>query len=144
MKPVFILGIALLISACQYDPNADFDMYSPQASIAVDTFTVAAGNKLTLKATLTDASGIESYLLEYANWEIAEVGNLKESGSPANYDFEAEITVPIDAELSWTEKYQKNDGTIFDITQTYHKLSLTFYDTVHNKNIVYFYIQINP
>ena len=142
-KGIIILIAVMAIAACKQDFNADFDMYSPQADIPVDTFAVASGGKVTLKATLTDMSGVASYRLEYDKWEISEEKKLDEVGNPKTYNFETEITVPVDAQLSWTEKYQKNDGSSFDITQTYHKISLTFYDTVRNKNIVYFYVKIN-
>ena len=146
MKKIFSiisLGMIILLTSCG-DPNDNFDMRSPQADIPVDTFEVNRGDVVRLEAVLTDDSGIESCNLNYSKWKVSQEFKLKELGNPVSYHFQAEITVPEDAEYSWLEDYQKHDGSIFKITQTYHKLSLTFYDTVKNKNVVYFYIKVKP
>lgn len=137
------LGIIMFMASCG-DPNDDFDMRSPQATIPVDTFEVNRGATVNLEALLTDESGVESCILNYGNWKISQEIKLKEMGYPTSYNFSTSIVVPDDAEYSWLEDYQKHDGTIFKITQTYHKLSLTFYDVVKNKNVVYFYVKVNP
>jgi hypothetical protein len=142
IKTTVIFCVSLFIIACEYDMNAGFDMSSPQAVIAVDTLEVAKGETVTLQATLSDKSGLLSCMLDYSKWEIASEIKLKDDGYPKTYNFVSEITVPEDAETSWQENYQKHDGSIFEITQTYHKLSLTFYDAVNNKNVVYFYIKV--
>ena len=144
MKTIFSiisLGIILLMASCG-DPNDNFDMHSPQATIPVDTFEVNRGDIVNLTAILTDESGVESCILTYGKWKISEEIRLKDVGYPTSYQFTTDIVVPSDAEFSWLEDYQKHDGTIFKITHTYHKLSLTFYDAVKNKNIVYFYIKV--
>jgi len=142
VKLIVIGCIGLLIAACEYDPNEGFDMYSPQAAMPVDTFEIARGGTAILQATLSDVSGINSCMLEYAKWDVSEEIRLKDQGYPVTYEFSAVVTVPADAETSWKEDYQKHDGSIFSITQTYHKLSLTFYDAMNNKNVVYFYIKV--
>lgn len=143
LKLFSALCIIVIMVSCG-DPNDKFDMRSPQASIPVDTFEVNRGAVVDLRAVLADESGLESCLLAYDKWKVSKEIMLKDLGYPASYDFSMAVAVPVDAEFSWKEDYQKHDGTIFKITQTYHKLSLTFYDAVKNKNTVYFYIKVNP
>jgi len=136
--------------SCENDLLKGFDITSPQAVVPVDTFEVNRGTVVTLRATLTDESGIASYNLSYASfeatglqgWEIDASANLQDLGYPKSYEFSADVLVPELVMMSWEENYQKNDGTSFKIIQTYHKLALTFYDTHRNKNTVYFYIKV--
>ena len=142
---VILFGLTgIMMAACKYDPNEGFDMTSPQAKIAVDTFEVHRGATVELKATLTDASGLLSCTLSYSAWNVTNEVQLQNSGFPKKYEYSFVVTVPDDAEYSWIEDYQNNDGSIFKITQTYHKISLTFYDAVKNKNVVNFYIKVLP
>lgn len=148
MKTIFklfsALSIILLVLASCGDPNDNFDIQSPRATTPLDTFQVSRGAVVNLKAVLSDESGLESCVLSYDKWKISKEIKLKDLGYPTTYDYSTEVAIPVDAEFSWKEDYQKHDGTIFKITQTYHKLSLTFYDAVRNKNIVYFYVKVNP
>lgn len=137
-----IAGLLFAVIACNDDPNDAFDMRSPQAVIPIDTLEVNRGETVTLNAILSDESGILSYKLEYATWKITNEVSLRDAGMPKTYDFSADIVIPSDAATSWLENYQKHDGSIFNVTQTYHKISLTFYDAVNNKNVIYFYIKI--
>jgi len=144
-KLIVVVCVGLLAIACNYDRNEGFDTRSPQAVILTDTILVAKGSTVTLKATLSDESGLKSYRLQYSDWEVNEEKvRIDESGYPKTYEFSANVLVPDTAKLSWNESYQKNDGSTFNITQTYHKISLTFYDAVNNLNVVYFYIKILP
>ncbi len=143
VKIMFAVCIASFVVACE-DPNDAFDMHSPQATIPVDTFEVHRGEAVTLNATLSDESGLWSYKLEYAKWKVVQEVLLHEEGSPATYQFTADIIVPDDALFEWEEDYQKHDGSTFKVKQTYHKLSLIFYDAVKNKNVKYFYIKVLP
>jgi len=133
--------MALFVWACE-DPNSAFDITSPQAVISVDTLEAHREDIVTLNARLSDDSGIKSYTFEYGNWSI--ITDTIFQDCPRQYDFLIKVAVPTDAQTDWTETYQKNDGSTFLITQTYHKLSLTFYDAVKNKNVVYFYIKVLP
>ncbi|GHV09873.1 hypothetical protein FACS1894162_1550 [Bacteroidia bacterium] len=137
----FLLGSLSLLFACE-DPNNAFDMSSPLAVIARDTLEAHRGETVLLTARLSDESGLESCAVEYSAWKVSQETILREAGYPKSYDFSVEITIPADAATSWIEDYQKNDGSIFKITQTCHKLPLTFYDRFKNKNRVYFYIKI--
>jgi len=148
MKHIFKLAIigclGFALVACKYDPNEGFDIHSPQAVITNDTIEASKGSTVSLKATLSDESGLLSCKLDYSEWNVLQEIKLDESGYPKTYEFTANIVIPDDAKESWLEDYQKNDGTVFNITQTYHKISLTFYDTVKNMNVVNFYIKVLP
>ncbi len=148
MKNIFsllvVVCMAIFAISCDHDLNEGFDISSPQASIPVDTFEVNKGETVQLKAMLSDESGLESTLFSYPAWKVSEENKLRESGYPTSYEFTFDVLVPQDAAISWLEDYQKHDGATFKITQTYHKLSLTFYDRVKNKNVVYFYVKVRP
>lgn len=142
--PAIAMALTLSLAAVSCgDPNDAFDMTSPQAQILNDTIEVNRGDVITLEAVLTDESGVASYSIAYDNWGVIGQASLAEIGNPTRYVFSHTITVPEDAALEWKENYQKHDGSIFNITQRYHKIALTFYDTVRNRNIVYFYIKVN-
>ena len=150
VKFISFIFIAYMLVSCENDLLKGFDVTSPQAVVPVDTFEVDRATVITLRATLTDESGIGSYNLTYSTidikelqgWEIDVSADLKELNYPKRYEFSADILIPDVVATSWEENYQKNDGTIFRITQTYHKLALTFYDIHRNKNTEYFYIKV--
>lgn len=141
IKITLALFTALAAVSCG-DPNDAFDMRSPQARIECDSLEVERGSVITLEAILTDESGVASYKVSYDAWEVNRVKSLADEAFPQTYHFSETITVPDDALLEWKENYQKHDGSIFNITQTYHKLALTFYDTERNSNTVYFYVKV--
>ena len=144
-KLIVVVCVGLLALACNYDRNEGFDIRSPQAVILSDTILAAKGSTVTIKATLSDESGLKSYRLQYSDWDVNEEKvRINETGYPKTYEFSANVLVPDTAKVSWSENYQKHDGTTFNITQTYHKITLTFYDAVNNSNVVYFYVKILP
>jgi len=144
-KLIVIISVGLFAIACDYDRNEGFDIRSPQAVINTDTILATRGSVVTLNATLTDDSGLKSYRLQYTDWDLKEEKvRINETAFPKTYEFSANVIIPDSAKLSWNESYQKNDGTTFNVTQTYHKISLTFFDAVNNSNVVYFYIKILP
>ena len=144
-KLIVVICVGLSAIACDYDRNEGFDIRSPQGVIVADTILAAKGSVVTLKATLTDESGLKSYNLQYTDWDLKEEKvRINETEFPKTYEFRANVIIPDSAKQSWIESYQKNDGTTFNVTQTYHKISLTFFDAVNNSNVVYFYIKIQP
>jgi len=144
-KLIVVVCVGLLALACNYDRNEGFDIRSPQAVILSDTILAAKGSTVTIKATLSDESGLKSYRLQYSDWDVNEEKvRINETSYPKTYEFSANVLIPDTAKVSWNENYQKNDGTTFNITQTYHKITLTFYDAVNNSNVVYFYVKILP
>ena len=136
-----ILLSAIFFIACNDDLNDGVDYISPKAVLDVDSLEVSRGETVTLKATVKDPSGISYVSLTYAGWNVSEEIKFEEDEYQKEYSFEYSLKVPENAELEWTEDYVKNDGTRFKIKQQYHKLSLTCYDGVNNKNIYYFYIK---
>jgi len=144
LKLAIIGCLQFVLVACNQDLNKGFDTHSPQTFISTDTIEVTKGSTVVLKATLSDESGLFSCKLEYSEWNVLQEIKLNESGFPKMYEFTANMVIPEDAKESWLEIYQKNDGTTFNITQTYHKISLIFYDIYKNSNVVYFYIKVMP
>lgn len=137
-----MLVAAILISSCERDLNKDVDYYSPQADIAVDTFEVNRGGVIEIKALVKDDSGIAYLTLEYAGWNLNDEESFDEADRISEYGYVYNVKVPSDALSEWEEVYTKHDGTKFTIKQRYHKLSLTCYDGVKNKNVFYFYVKV--
>ncbi len=140
---IYIIFFALttLFVACSHDINDGIDFISPKAVIENDTLEVTRGDSVTIRALIKDESGISSVTFTYSAWNINDDVVIDAENMPTEYDYSCKIKVPTDAALEWQENYQKHDGTTFLITQHYHKLSLTCYDGVKNKNIFYFYIK---
>lgn len=128
--------------ACDHDLNKDVDFRSPTAVIDADTFEVSRNGSVDLRALLKDESGISFASLSYANWKVNDE-KVFEANYPGEYLYTFTVKVPADAEYEWEEDYVKHDGSRFKIIQRYHKLSLTCYDGVRNKNVFYFYIKVN-
>ena len=139
---ISMLLTVMLICSCDRDLNEGVDYYSPQADIARDTFEVARGENVEIKAFIKDESGIAYLGLEYADWNLKDEISVDEVSRTTGYDYTYKITVPLNALYEWDEVYTKHDGTKFNIKQRYHKISLTCYDGVKNKNIFYFYIKV--
>ena len=55
---ISMLLTVMLICSCDRDLNEGVDYYSPQADIARDTFEVARGENVEIKAFIKDESGI--------------------------------------------------------------------------------------
>ena len=100
------------------------------------------GENVEIKAFIKDESGIAYLGLEYADWNLKDEISVDEVSRTTGYDYTYKITVPLNALYEWDEVYTKHDGTKFNIKQRYHKISLTCYDGVKNKNIFYFYIKV--
>ena len=139
---ISMLLTVMLICSCDRDLNEGVDYYSPQADIARDTFEVARGENVEIKAFIKEESGIAYLGLEYADWNLKDEISVDEVSRTTGYDYTYKITVPLNALYEWDEVYTKHDGTKFNIKQRYHKISLTCYDGVKNKNIFYFYIKV--
>lgn len=142
-KTIYILFFftTILFAACDYDPNEDVDYISPKATIEVDSVEVARGESVNLKALIKDPSGISYASLSYAEWNVSNEIKFEEGQYPREYSFDQAVQIPENAKLEWEEDFVKNDGTRFKIQQQYHKLALTCYDGVLNRNIYYFYIK---
>ncbi len=144
-KRIWIISMsiaAVFMSSCERDLNKGVDYYSPQADIAVDTFEVDRGETIEIKALVRDDSGIAYLALEYANWNLKDEQSFDEGNRASEYGYAYNVKVPLDVLYEWEEIYTKHDGTQFTIKQRYHKLSLTCYDGVKNKNIFYFYVKV--
>lgn len=137
-----MLLAVMLMCSCNRDLNEGVDYHSPQADIAIDTFEVARGESVEIKALVKDESGITYLSLEYADWNLKDEVSVDEPSTTAVYDYSYTLTVPLNAMYEWDEVYTKHDGTKYDIRQRYHKIALTCYDGVKNKNVFYFYIKV--
>lgn len=139
---IAMLLAVMLMCSCNRDLNEGVDYYSPQADIAIDTFEVARGESVEIKALVKDESGITYLSLEYADWNLKDEVSVDEPSTTAVYDYSYTLTVPLNVMYEWDEVYTKHDGTKYDIRQRYHKIALTCYDGVKNKNVFYFYIKV--
>ena len=150
---ISMLLTVMLICSCDRDLNEGVDYYSPQADIARDTFEVARGENVEIKAFIKDESGIAYLGLEYADWNLKDEISVDEVSRTTGYDYTYKITegeayfeVTKNKIRPFTVHTSGVDirvlGTKFNIKQRYHKISLTCYDGVKNKNIFYFYIKV--
>ena len=112
---ISMLLTVMLICSCDRDLNEGVDYYSPQADIARDTFEVARGENVEIKAFIKDESGIAYLGLEYADWNLKDEISVDEVSRTTGYDYTYKITVPLNALYEWDEVYTKHDGTKFNI-----------------------------
>jgi len=133
--------ICITFISCEHDINNGIDFLSPKGVIESDTLEVMRGDSVKINILLSDESGISRVSFSYADWNITDDVLIEKVSMTNQYQYTYTVKVPLSASLEWQENFQKHDGTNFLITQHYHKLSLTCYDGLKNKNTFYIYIK---
>ena len=110
--------------------------------ISLPTITAAKGSTVDISVVLSDNEALKTAEISYSDWLFTKYVNFANPEgdiplTPKEYTFTAQIVIPNDAITSpWLEDYYFNDGSSMKITQSYHKITLTVYDTNMNKRII--------
>ncbi len=134
----------LFLAACEStgDVLERIDHTVPVVKFATDTLEVAAGDKITITATVEDASGIQRIEFSYGDWRINRIIDLTQEPNAVSFPFTQEVTVPADAAKQWEETRYFNDASSIKVIQQYHKLALTAWDRNRNQVKGYVYIRV--
>ncbi len=120
----------------------NLDHQVPEITFTTDTLVIAAGANATATVTVEDEAGIDRIEFSYGSWQINQIFNLSEEGSPDSHTLNLEFTIPLDAETQWDETLYFNDGSSIVILQQYHKLLLNSWDVNRNMNTAILYVKI--
>jgi hypothetical protein len=140
-----IITILLFIALSCETPEdilKNLDHKVPEISFDTDTLVIAAGANATALVMVKDESGIDRIEFSYGAWQINQVFNLSEEGSPESHSVSIEFTVPLNAETQWEEILYFNDGSSIVILQQYHKLLVKSWDVNRNMNTGILYVKI--
>lgn len=138
-----VVSIVALLSACgetAEDISYGMDHETPSYKVLNDSAVVSPLQEVQLEIEVSDNAGLKKVIFAYGDWNLNEVIEL--DGSPATYVYKKTITIPADAAKEWVESVKENDGTIVEIDQTYHKLTLTATDINMNVKIIPIYIKV--
>jgi hypothetical protein len=132
----------LCLPACESTDDVlnRIDHTVPVVTFVSDTLEVAAGDKVTLNASVDDESGIQRVEFSYGDWRINRIIDLTKEPNATSYPFSMEITIPADAAKEWEESLYFNDASSIKVIQQYHKLALSAWD--RNRNLVKGYVYI--
>lgn len=138
-----VVSIVALVSACgetAEEISYGMDHELPSYKVLNDSSVVSPLQEVQLEIEVSDKAGLKKVVFAYGDWNLNEVVELE--GSPVTYVYKKTITVPQNAVKEWTESVKENDGTIIEVGQTYHKLTLTATDMNMNVKLIPIYIKV--
>lgn len=138
-----VVSMVVFLAACgetAEEISNGMDHQVPGYTVLTDSLVVSPLQEVQLEVEVTDNAGLKRLVFSYGNWAISEAINI--DGSPKKHVFNATITIPQDAAKEWVESVTQNDGTVVEVDQTYHKLTLTATDVNQNVKVIPIYIKV--